>query len=140
RRDQQVQPTEREGGGVSIGGAQEHVGAARPRQHAAELGQGERAAQAHDPEADPEGEDGDGIADVLGQRVGLAEDAAADRDPDDEGEASPEADHALQIVPRRMRRGDLHLRPPPYRWLLLRPTTVSVAAKARAAALRPAWP
>jgi hypothetical protein len=41
----------------------------------------------------------------MGQGVGLAEDAAADGDPYDEGEASPEADHALEIVPRRMCRG-----------------------------------
>ena len=47
---------------VSVGGAKEHVGAARSRQHAAELGQGQSAAQAYGAEAHPEGEDRDRIA------------------------------------------------------------------------------
>src|SRR3989304_6284768 len=57
RRHEEIQPAEDEGGAVSVGGAQEDVGAARLREHRAQLRERQRAAETHEAEERPQAQE-----------------------------------------------------------------------------------
>src|SRR5438132_6354308 len=93
-----MQPAKYERGGIAIGFAQEHVDAARAWQERAQLRHRERAANADETEGGPEPHDDERIGDEPGDRGRCAEDAAPDRDADDQRRAAGEPDDAAEIV------------------------------------------
>src|SRR5207245_139908 len=107
------EPAEDEGRGVAVGRPQVDVDAPGAGQHRAQLRQREGTAEADEAEGHPQPEDGGRIPDVARERVGLAEDAAADGGADDDGQAAPEPDDPREAVVRLHFDGAASLR---YTW------------------------
>ena len=96
--DQQLPPPEQERGERAERLANEHIDAARAREHRGELGIGERAAQRHRAPQHPAQQEQWHVVHALGDRGGGAEDAAADRRADDDRHGAPETESARQAV------------------------------------------
>ena len=122
--DREGGPAVQEAGQAAVGAAQEHVVAARLRDHRGDFGVGERAGERQQARREPDREHQQRAADVAGHDPRLQEDAGADHVRDVDRDRAPEAEAADELgaggtsVGHRFLRtvGPARTGPPPYRF------------------------